>query len=355
MPFKYGKTGVISWNIPTKDIYTNDFSTHSREIKELGGVKVQVNYSRGDWSLTVVDIEPSTKMQLQFKALVKPAYRSEEVFLQQTWSEVRTFDAEHPTIEFANHVQLRDVQERDYLSLQVKVRSVFGTVSTRDPEWKLVPAITTTFNDQDSADAEIKVGDSTFKVHKLFLTLQSDVFKSMFEREWKEKQSNVVDIKEADEEVVEAMLHYMYSGQVKNIDKVADRLLLLSDQYHLEGLTGMCMKALGENLSLENIIERLQLLAYPEHLNTFKKPVFKFVKQNFTSICALPEWKNFCDGHKDIVYELLIFAFKQMDRSSIQENDRRNPEPNALIHAYLTYAGSDVSSYERDYDPYDDY
>ncbi|KAI6180368.1 hypothetical protein M3Y98_00712600 [Aphelenchoides besseyi] len=65
----------------------------------------------------------------------------------------------------------------------------------------------------------------------------------------------------------------------------------LFDQYHLEGLTGMCMKALGENLSLENIIQRLQHLVYPEPLNAFKKPVFKFVEQNFASICAFSKWQ----------------------------------------------------------------
>ncbi|KAI6204249.1 hypothetical protein M3Y94_00650800 [Aphelenchoides besseyi] len=308
MSVEFGTTTKICWNIRNSYVHINDFSTHRQRLKEPVNVAVQVNYTRGNWILMVTNIEPATKIRLQLKASLKIGDKS--VFLHENWSETQTFDTENPSFQFSSGISYDKYNKTESVDLHVEIRPVYQKAPTFNPEWKLVPAITTTFNDQDSADAEIKVGDSTFKVHKFVLTLQSDVFKSMFEREWKEKQSNVVDIKEADEEVVEAMLHYMYSGQVKNIDKVADRLLLLSDQYHLEGLTGMCMKALGENLTMENIIERLQLFAYPKHLTVFKKPAFKFVVENFAAISELPEWQTFVLEHGDIVNEILSFSCK---------------------------------------------
>ncbi|KAI6231082.1 Speckle-type POZ protein A-like isoform X3 [Aphelenchoides besseyi] len=326
MSLRYGASSVISWDIKSYAIYVDLFATCPRDIKEPSGVRVQVNYSRGDWSLTVIDIGRSKKMQLQLKAKLTFFDTYKEAFLQPDWSEAQTFDSGHPIFEFPNHVKIINLQEHAHFSLKVEVRPVYGTHSTYSPKWKLVPAIATMFNDQGTADAEIKVGNSSYKVHKIFLTLQSDVFKSMFEHEFTEKKSNVVQIKDADEEVVEAMLRFVYSGKVENLNEVAERLLTLSDQYQLKGLTDMCMTALGNNLTLENIVKRLQLLAYPEHLNAFKKPLFKFIKQNFVPISALPEWKNFRDEHKEIVDELISYAFDQMDHSPLQEHGRRAHE-----------------------------
>ncbi|KAI6231211.1 Speckle-type POZ protein A-like protein [Aphelenchoides besseyi] len=308
MSFDFGEITLVIWNM--HDEYNNigTFCTDLCELKEPAGVRVQAKYSYGNWSLIVLDFNKPKKIQLQLKWWLSMHKHGCELkhFLQEDWSEVSTVDRESPTIKLAMDANLSDFRGT-YVDLIMQIRPAYEMASTCHLQCNLMPAIVSAFNDEETADAKVKVGDSTFNVHKLVICTQSAVFKSMFKHELSEKKSNIVDIKDVDEEVVETMLRYLYSGKVENMEQVASRLLSLSDQYQLDGLTTMCMNALGKNLTLENIIERLQLLAHPEHLNAFKMPVFEFVKENFASIRELSTWEEFQGEHKDLVNELLAF------------------------------------------------
>ncbi|KAI6231258.1 Speckle-type POZ protein-like isoform X1 [Aphelenchoides besseyi] len=250
-------------------------------------------------------------MELQLKAWITTDGNEDlKHHLEADSSKIYTYDCEHPSIRFPKSVSYFDIKENEHLWFHIQICPASEMARTCDLEWNLMPAIVSAFNDEETADAKVKVGNSTFHVHKLVICTQSDVFRSMFKHEFSEKKSNCVHIQKADKKVVEAMLRYLYSGKVENINQVASRLLSLSDQYQLKGLTELCMDALKMNLTLENIIERLQLLAYPDHLTNFKIPVFEFVKKNFVAIRALSEWQTFICEHVNILDELLVFAFE---------------------------------------------
>ncbi|KAI6204193.1 hypothetical protein M3Y94_00644200 [Aphelenchoides besseyi] len=130
----------------------------------------------------------------------------------------------------------------------------------------------------------------------------------MFQHDFKEKESNEIKIANADVEVVEAMLRFVYSGKVEKIDELASRLILLADQYQLKDLTTMCMQQLGRDINMSNVIERLELLSFVDHLIAYKEPVFKCLQENYNAVCDTPEWLTFCRTHGKILNEYMAFC-----------------------------------------------
>lgn len=73
-------------------------------------------------------------------------------------------------------------------------------------------------------------GEKQFAVHKSILTTRSSVFSAMFQHETKEKLLNRVDIIDVDANVLEKLLHFIYSGDVSSIEGLEDKLLVAADK-----------------------------------------------------------------------------------------------------------------------------
>lgn len=68
-----------------------------------------------------------------------------------------------------------------------------------------------------------------------------------------------------------------------------------------------------ENLRIENIIHCLELLYTFDNLKRFKPKTLQFVANNLIKINALPEWKEFCKDHGDILREILEIMASQAE------------------------------------------
>merc|ERR1719348_517415 len=61
-------------------------------------------------------------------------------------------------------------------------------------------------------DVKVKCGDASFECSKFMLTTRSPVFKSMFQANMIESQTNVIEIVDLQPEVVAKMLQYIHTG-----------------------------------------------------------------------------------------------------------------------------------------------
>eukprot|EP00731_Ephydatia_muelleri_P032707 Em0024g251a len=86
---------------------------------------------------------------------------------------------------------------------------------------------------------------------------RSPVFSAMFEHEMEESRKNHVEISDLDQEVMQEMLAYIYTGKAPNLKKMADSLLSAADKYALDRLKVMCEEALCANLNIENVSDTL--------------------------------------------------------------------------------------------------
>ncbi|KAI6234925.1 hypothetical protein M3Y99_00743800 [Aphelenchoides fujianensis] len=206
---------------------------------------------------------------------------------------------EYPIV-ISNHTQY---------TCQVRLRFLPETAQVPLPKpvecGHLLGSLTKMLDDEKFGDVQFECEGRAFKVSKLFLQAQSDVFDAMFTHDSQEKQTGVIEIKDAKAATVERLVRYLYTGRVEEPKEVAADLLPLAVKYELHELTAMCVNAMDSSLSLANIIERLELVALYDHLDEFKLRVLTFTKQNYEAVRKLPEWKPFAALNGSLICELM--------------------------------------------------
>lgn len=108
-------------------------------------------------------------------------------------------------------------------------------------------------NNPTLSDITFIVEGRKFHAHRIALLASSDIFKSMFDGEYRESSAASIPIPNIRWQVFEAMMRCIYTGSVKVPTELAQELLEASDQYMLETLKRLCERAIGEQLSPDNV------------------------------------------------------------------------------------------------------
>ena len=66
------------------------------------------------------------------------------------------------------------------------------------------------------------------------------MFKRMFQSDMEEARQGVVKIEDIEEETVEKMLEFVYSGEISDIGGHLENLFYAADKYQIEGL--VCLR-----------------------------------------------------------------------------------------------------------------
>ena len=80
------------------------------------------------------------------------------------------------------------------------------------------------------ASFKIVAGNEEFHCHRNILSGRSPVFEAMFQSDMIENTSRIVYMKDIKPEVVREMLHYIYTGNIRDTGKEAE-LLAAADKY----------------------------------------------------------------------------------------------------------------------------
>lgn len=106
-----------------------------------------------------------------------------------------------------------------------------------------------------------------------FLNLaHSPVFGAKFRSEMSESVENTVEIKDFDENIVNLMLQFIYTGTVDSsgLHENAMDLLRIADYYEISHLKQECELVILGNLTVENVMDILTLAHF--HSPTSLKP-----------------------------------------------------------------------------------
>ena len=128
------------------------------------------------------------------------------------------------------------------------------------------------------------------EAHKNVLAARSAVFSAMFDHDFLENKTNVVDIPDIEYAILQEMLRYIYTNRVKNFENLAGELLLASDKYQIDDLKEKCAEVLCENITIENAIDTLHL-ADKFNVDRLKDKVINFIKLHFKEIMNLDSYK----------------------------------------------------------------
>ena len=140
-------------------------------------------------------------------------------------------------------------------------------------------------------DVTLVVGSREFKAHKVILAVQSPVFRAMFESEMMESKSNRVEIDDIDQESMEEMLTFIYTGKAPNVGQMASKLLLPADKYQLDHLKVMCEEVLCRDVKVENVVDVL-VLADKYSANQLKTICLKFIATHASETMQTQSWES---------------------------------------------------------------
>ncbi|KXZ42885.1 hypothetical protein GPECTOR_113g297 [Gonium pectorale] len=109
-------------------------------------------------------------------------------------------------------------------------------------------------NNPTLADISFNVEGRRFFAHRIALLASSEAFRAMFSGGYREKDADSVDIPNIRWPVFEAMMRFVYTGQLDVTQDIAFELLQASDQYLLEGLKRLCENAIAGGLTTESVM-----------------------------------------------------------------------------------------------------
>ena len=154
------------------------------------------------------------------------------------------------------------------------------------------------YGEKEFSDVKIICDDKHFDCHKVVLSSQSEVFKTMFKnKSLIEKQSEgmmKIDEKDVNSDTMEQFLHYLYFQKVKDNKMINADLMIAADKYNVKELLDFCTKYLESNLSDENALD---VLVKGQEISKGDFGIFHFPKNNnenifLISALACKTWSN---------------------------------------------------------------
>jgi len=155
------------------------------------------------------------------------------------------------------------------------------------------------------ADVALSTETKTFMAHKAVLGARSTVFQAMFNTPMKESTQNSVDIPDFDEDVVKAMLEYIYTGETSDLNEKAGELMQIAEKYDLNGLKEDCELAIAHSLTVDNAAEVL-VLSHLHNAENLKIKAIDFINRNKEDVKKTNSFKEAAHTHAAVFVDLYL-------------------------------------------------
>ncbi|XP_065223543.1 speckle-type POZ protein B-like [Planococcus citri] len=204
------------------------------------------------------------------------------------WQDFRSKTSSSFRYQFLNNDTLTLFIHIKWISEPSKV-NVSHQCDTSSPAAMLDPTLTKCCNlsemlesmleNPEFADVVFTTNGKSYPAHKNILAARSQVFATMLrEKEVKHGKSKKIEIKVAhmSEEVLRAMLRYIYTGKCENLSELADKLFIAAVKYDLDGLRDICEQTLYKAVSAQNAAAMLEF-AEKHRANELKSKAMEFI------------------------------------------------------------------------------
>jgi hypothetical protein len=182
----------------------------------------------------------------------------------------------------------------------VQTNQTFGTLPS--PFEKLASDI----REGLGADFKIIVGDKSIPVSKLVLASSSPVFKTMiYEVDMKESHENSVSIDDFGHDVVLAMVNFLLTYHLEEVEHKTVQLLSLAHKYDIKALQLVCEHVLGSSITRENCLEYL-FLADKYDGQVLRHNVVDFFTKNRDSLSETDLKELGSDSKASIIRALIL-------------------------------------------------
>jgi len=161
------------------------------------------------------------------------------------------------------------------------------------------------FKDSVMTDIAVTTDNSAFMAHKAVLAARSSVFAAMFNTNMVEKELNSVEITDFEDEIVKAMLEYLYTGETEVLAERAPDLLQIAEKYDLAGLKEDCEYTIADNLNVENAAQVL-VMAHMYNANLLKPRVIDYINCNKEDVKKTKSFQQVAQAHANVFVDLYL-------------------------------------------------
>ena len=153
-----------------------------------------------------------------------------------------------------------------------------GSIAISAASEQLSTDLAVALNEKEFSDATIVCGDQQFDVHRIILGSRSSVFRAMFNNDMTEGNSNKIEVKKMEPEVLKALLVYIYTGQT-NFSIKPEEVLKAAEMYDLRLLKNFYEEKLCTSLDISNVNDML-VLGDLHRATTLKRDAMKLIVDN---------------------------------------------------------------------------
>lgn len=135
----------------------------------------------------------------------------------------------------------------------------------------------------ESSDLEIIIGDSIIKCHKVMLQFRSPVFRSMFDVNMVENNTNKLTIKDIDEKTFLIFLRHLYLPEklLRDEDLSLD-LLYVADKYMVRSLVDIFNNHSEKFVTIDNAIKCARVASRSD--SPWRYKILSFIAQHYKKI-----------------------------------------------------------------------
>lgn len=153
---------------------------------------------------------------------------------------------------------------------------------------------------EEGADVTFSVRGQTFAAHKLVLAMRSPVFKAELYGPMREGSAQIVTIEDMQPAVFKAMLHFIYTDSLPDMDDfggdaschMVQHLLVAADRYSVDRLRLVCQSILCENIDVDNVATTLAL-AYQHGCNLLQDACLEYISSSSNVMDAVVATQGF--------------------------------------------------------------
>ncbi|GFS44581.1 protein roadkill [Nephila pilipes] len=179
----------------------------------------------------------------------------------------------------------------------------------------LVKDLETLYRDSSTADVTFIVEGLKLGAHTSIIGCRSSVFAKMLDHDMLEKGTRRIQITDADFQVFDAFLLYLYTAQIKNEDwETVYSLYSLAAKYDASSLKHKCSHWLGKNISLETVCKCCALAEL--HGDQLLKQITKlFMREHLNETLQTTDWQIIVSDDSQLASEVLSFATSRMQHA----------------------------------------
>ena len=170
------------------------------------------------------------------------------------------------------------------------------------------------FMNHSLADIKFVVNGHEFPAHNLIVAAGSPVLATMFQNDFKEKQTRIVTIEDTSADTFKLFLNYLYTGDLPTASQedLLVGLFQLAHKYEVTSLKEEMVEYIVEELKVENAADIL-IVSYLFSSTNLYDETLAFIAENSVAICSRPEWLDLVREYPELCFNAFLFILSEKE------------------------------------------